>query len=298
MLVFAFVVVAFVMTIFVTLAALSSKNALVTGLVFVMFLGGSMLLGYYIIQQTIKSIKESMRLRDFAATNGLEFSEYKPPDNQPGLIFGCGDSRMFTKQLTFRGPSTQTFFGNYQYTTGSGKSRQVHTYGVLRISISRKLPHVVLDARSNNFLGKVSNISFLDSSQKIELEGDFSTFFDVYAPRDYGRDMLYWLTPELMEILKTHFAQFDIELVDNHVYLYKHKDFTLDQTGVKNILETAEWLHGEFEQNTRRYSDDRVGSFAANTVSEPGRRLKKKIPWWLIVGFILWVVFEAIRIIR
>src|SRR5690606_3882696 len=98
----------------------------------------------------------------------------------------------------------------------------------------------------------------------------------------YERDMLYWLTPELMQLLKTHFASYDIEVMDNYVYLYSRNTFALDETGIKNLLSLSGWLHEEFEENTHRYSDERVGSFAANAITQPGRRLKRKFQWWTL----------------
>jgi hypothetical protein len=290
-------VFAFMTGVFASVISSILQSTAATVTVWAVFGLGSVLAMYLLVRATVNSMKKSMQLKDFAATNQLTFHENKAPLDHPGVLFQYGDSRMFTRQLIVP-DSTQAVVGNYQYATGSGKSRRVHTYGVLRVTLSRKLPHVVLDARSNNFLGHISNISYLDSSQQIQLEGDFNSFFTVYAPGDYGRDMLYWLTPELMEILKTHFAQYDIELVDNYVYLYAQQDFQLNQTGITNLLATAAWLHNEFEDNTKRYRDDRVGSFAANIVAEPGRRLKQKFPWWIIVGILIWILVQFLDAIR
>ncbi len=287
----------FILTAVVRSVVPGSTGTVTIGLGWVLSAVLIMLAMWFIIKSTARVVAQTMRLRDFALANNMGFQLTAPPNNQPGTMFQYGSSRYFDQVITLPGTS-KAMIGNYRYTTGSGKNRQVHTYGVVRVSLSRKLPHVMLDATSNNFLGRISNFGGFDSEQRIELEGDFNKFFSVYAPTNYGRDTLYWLTPELMDLLKTHFTAYDIEVIDNYAYLYSNRTFGLDETSVKNLLGLAEWLHDEFEENTRRYSDERVGSFATNTIAQPGRRLKRQIPWWFIVGAVIWIIIQLLSNFR
>lgn len=249
----------------------------------------------YVVWRSLKqSALTALRAKSFAEANKLRLlghADTQDPTLHPGLIFQLGSDRQFVPAFEFPN-NANTIVGNYQYTTGSGKNRRVHQHGFVRIRLSRKLPHVLLDATSNNFMRRVSNLSTFKDEQKIELEGDFNQYFNTYAPVNYGRDTLYWLTPELMELLKIHMSSYDIEVVDNYVYVYSQGSFSMNEQTMPKLLDLAAWLHHEFEENTDRYSDERVGSFTANVIAEPGKRLKKGVPWLAIIATIVYIIIE------
>src|SRR5690606_22500563 len=74
-----------------------------------------------------------LRLDRFAAANGLVFSPSDADPQYPGAIFAIGDSRRATDHLrTADGRFLD--FGNYQYSTGAGKSRRTHIWGFLALN--------------------------------------------------------------------------------------------------------------------------------------------------------------------
>lgn len=241
-------------------------------------------------------ILKGMRLNAFATRNGLTLLE-GPPTGEAGTIFDHGHSRQFSAGL--RTPDSEGLtVANYQYTVGSGKNSRTYTYGVIRCNLSRKLPNVLIDATSNNFMKRFSNLGGFGSSQKISLEGDFDQFFNVFCPEGYGRDTLYWLTPELMELLKKYMANYDLEVVDNHVYAYSDTTFQFDQQGILSGLQLANWLQAEFEQNTHRYSDERVAAAQqTNQIATPGRRLSRSTSLAGSVILLAYLLYLAVRII-
>lgn len=242
-----------------------------------------------------RSALRSLRYTKFAEANDITILTTKTTTH-PGLTFGLGHSQKFNPGFELP-DKAQTNFGNYTWVTGSGKNSRTHHQGFVSINVSRKLPHVVLDAQKNNRFANISNLPVgLKARQQISLEGDFDKHFTVYCPADYGRDTLYWLTPELMALLIDKFSDYDVEVVDNYVYLYPNGAFKLDQPTIENIVSLAEWLYQEFEDNTHRYSDERVASFTANIVDKDGRRLKKGISAGTIISaiiFALWVAFNV-----
>ncbi len=239
-----------------------------------------------------RHITRILQIKKFAETNNITYLDGEP-NNQPGLIFQPGNSKRFYPALEL--PNTpHLIFGNYRYTIGSGKSRQTYRYGFIRVQLSRKLPHVILDATSNNFMGRFSNLAWFGTKQRIELEGDFNKYFSVHCPENYGRDTLYWLTPELMELLKNHMSNYDIEIVDNYVYAYTRSRFKLHEQTIRSLIGLGSWLHHEFEENTHRYSDERIGSYAANVVAKQGRRLKQRFSWISIAVVILYITIRIL----
>lgn len=238
-----------------------------------------------------RSLQESLRIKTFAEANNIQYLNGQP-SGQPGVLFQYGHTRSFAPALALPG-KVGAMFGNYKYVTGSGKNQRTHRNGFVRCQLARKLPHVLLDATSNNFIKMISNLGSFDANQRIELEGDFNEYFNVYTPSGYGRDALYWLTPELMELLKNHMNTYDIEVVDNYVYAYSATPFKINEQTIKALLTLVNWLDYQFEQNTRRYSDERVGSFMANVVSQPGRRLKRHVSWLAIAGVVFYIILRV-----
>lgn len=249
---------------------------------------------FYAIRKFLRaSVIKSLRMQAFVAANKLDYPQGAAV-GESGLLFSRGHSRVFTGG--FRFPDTGHLeIANYSYTEGDGRNSRTYARGIIRCDVSRNLPNVLLDATSNNFMGRFSNLGSFSGGQRIEVEGDFNKYFTVYCPADYATDTLYWLTPELMQLLKERMANYDIEVVDNHVYAYSSHTFTFNEPAIRELLQLGEWLRAEFEQNTRRYADDRVAnSSVTNVVATPGKRLKQRVSWVSIAGVILYIVLRLL----
>ena len=240
------------------------------------------------------------RMDKFATANGMLFSPNDPNPAYPGTIFQIGDSRQavdHVRSVSSEGQSRFIDFGNYRYSTGSGKNRTTRTWGFLAFHLDRKLPHMVLDAKSNNgFFGTNLPASF-DKSQILSLEGDFDRYFTLYCPQQYERDALYIFTPDLMALLIDEASPFDVEIVDDWMFVYATIPF---QTGDANmyarLFRIVETVGAKTLTQSDRYVDERVGDFAANIVAPQGTRLKRRVSVGaiiigvIVVGFWLWAV--------
>lgn len=223
------------------------------------------------------------RMDAFARANSLVFAPESAGPALPGMIFGIGSrprSRDRFRRIEGRGLD----YGNYEYTTGSGKNRTTHRWGYLALELDRALPHMVLDARSNNsFLGTNLPASF-QRDQRLSLEGDFDRYFTLYCPREYERDALYVFTPDLMALLIDEAAKVDVEIVDRWMLLYSSSPFALHEPEVQRRLGAiVDTVGTETLDQTERYRDERIPSFAANYVAPAGQRLRKGIPVGVVV---------------
>lgn len=268
----------------VIMMAISNKDAFIA-LPLIAFL---LVVGVTVIYSWIGRIRTTLSLERFSIANSFFFTEKMIDPGYSGLLFNHGHSRIATNAIDgiYKGRDFSLF--NYSYTIGGGKNRQTYRYGVIRVHLSRRLPHVVLDAKANNLLGKLSNLpSFFSASQKLQLEGDFNIYFNLYVPEGYGIDALYFLTPELMALLVDKGQKYDIEVVDNVLFLYRAEPFKCEEQMLQEAFDIIEHLGGEFEENTERYRDERVGSKVLNTVAMPGRRLKQGVGWPVVVFIII-----------
>ena len=219
------------------------------------------------------------RLDTFAQANGLVFSQMDANPSYPGAIFNNGDSR---KALNHLRSASDRFLdmGNYQYTTGSGKNRSTHNWGFMALHLDRKLPNMVLDAKANNGLFGGTN-----------LPAYFDKYFTLYCPQQYERDALYVFTPDLMALLIDNAAPFDVEIVDDWMFVYSARPFnSADPAVYQRLFQIVDTVGKKTLSQTDRYVDERIGSFAANIVAPQGQRLKRGLPIGaviVIVGFLL-----------
>ncbi len=233
-----------------------------------------------------------LRLTRFAAANQMLFSASQPSPSYPGAIFNLGDSR---KALNHLVSATDRFLdiGNYQYMTGSGKSRSTHNWGFMALNLDRKLPNMVLDSKANNGMFGTTNLpATFAKNQVLSLEGDFNEHFTLYCPKEYERDALYVFTPDLMALLIDEAAPFDVEIVDDWMFVYSSTPFrSLDPAVYARLFRIVDTVGAKALAQTDRYVDQRVGDFAANIVAPQGRRLKRGFSVATVVFVIVWAAF-------
>ena len=167
------------------------------------------------------------RITRFAAANGLRYG-HDEQVSYPGIIFDTGTDRTAERRLTTTA-GRRVEIGNYRYTI-SGENREnarVYGWGYVVITLDRRLPHLLLDAKANNssvFGIRTSNLPVdLARDQKLSLGGEFDDKFTLYAPSDYGRDAFYIFAPDLMALFIDRLGTFDVEIVDDTMFVYGNR---------------------------------------------------------------------------
>lgn len=228
------------------------------------------------------------KLYKFATANhiALLIDQPVPTDQYSGMIFDEGHSQRIDEALHL---PNNIEIGNYQYTTGSGKNQSVHIWGYAKVPLTRRLPQMVLDAKSNNIF-EFTNLPDSFRGQEMMLEGDFNNYFTLYAPKQYDVDARYVFTPDVMAALIDYGSKYDIEVVDDQLYLYSKTAIVLDDaTTLQQLMQVVNVIGSELIDQSRNYSDDRIGDSRANIVAEPGRKLKQKIATPGIVSIMVFV---------
>ncbi|MCI2956416.1 hypothetical protein MN032_01820 [Agromyces atrinae] len=160
--------------------------------------------------------------------------------------------------------------------------------GYLAITLPRRLPHMVLDGRSNG-RGMLVRPR---RDQRLDLEGDFNSHFRLFVPKGYERDALYVFTPDLMALLIDETGDMDVEVRDDRLIVFRPGGFDLSNPATWQRFERIrETLGAKALTRTDRYVDERaaqpLGSVAApGDVGADGARLKTRLPWgvWLGIG--------------
>lgn len=234
--------------------------------------------------------KKLARLYKFAQLNGLQMIANRLDPGYTGMIFDDGHTRTIREALVFNDGGE---IGNYVYTTGSGKNQTYHPWSYVRIKLSRRLPHMVLDAKKNNlFFGKVSNLpDAFDRNQTLTLEGNFNDHFTLYAPKEYEHDALYVFTPDVMAAVIDAGQDYEMEVVDDMLMLYSQKHFDLtSEDQLQKVFAIINKIGGELRDQTDYYADERTANRQMNVVAEQGRRLKTSATAGTIISFIIFVV--------
>ncbi|MBC7869088.1 hypothetical protein H7X69_02840 [Candidatus Saccharibacteria bacterium] len=250
--------------------------------------------------QQRKLLTTRVRLHRFATANGLKYLPVTTDPPHSGIIFSVGRDRRAENRL-MSGQANQYEIANYQYVTGSGKNRSVITYGYICVYLDRNLPNMVLDSKQNNirvFGAQLSNLPItFHKDQILELEGDFNKYFTLYAPKEYERDALYIFAPDLMALLIDEASTYDVEIVDDRLYVYSNTSFGLEDPAVlERLFKIIATVGKKTVTQTDRYADERTGEMVVqNIVAQPGRRLKRKTGWFLTALTIIYVSYQIIQ---
>ena len=230
------------------------------------------------------------RLDRFARANGMRFQPRDVERSYPGEIFHIGRDQKVLEHLTTGGRFLD--IGNFSYITGSGKSQTTHHWGFLALYLDRAMPNIVLDAKSNNSLFSSNLPVVLDKKQVLHLEGDFDQHFTLYCPGEYEQDALYIFTPDLMSLLIDEAAPFDVELIDQWMFVYSSRMFQLtDPAVLQRLFTIADTVGAKALDQTARYADDRIGDPSVNIVAPQGARLKRGVSVLGVVIIAAFLVF-------
>jgi hypothetical protein len=72
---------------------------------------------------------------------------------------------------------------------------------------------------------KISNVGLHDGLEKLNLEGDFDKFFDVFIPKGSEVDALSVLTPDIMALMVDMGRDFNLEINGHAVILSSEEDY-------------------------------------------------------------------------
>jgi hypothetical protein len=213
------------------------------------------------------------RLTRFALDNGLSYRPTSPRPSYPGLLFGHGLIAEVYNHLT---SVEGRYFDLGNYSVALGRQDGLTTqagHGFIAINLDRRLPNIVLKTTKRNGVISHLPVSVVDANT-VQLEGNFNDAFTLHCPVGYERDALYVLTPDLMTLLIDETASFDVELVDDWMFVYSSEEFDLtDPELVSRLFRILDTVGDKAVTQTRGYRDERIGSYSANIVAPPGRRV-------------------------
>lgn len=230
---------------------------------------------YVYWQYRVKIRAAKTQLSHFADDNNFVFVESNEDISESGTLYKHGYDRRERYILSGVFSDLPARISNYEYSTGSGRSRQDHTVRVMRLELPNKLPHMVIDCLIESDTAVSTLPITFNASQKLELEGDFYKYFNLYAPDKFAVSALALIAPDAMDALMRMKSLCDIEIIDRYIYFYWPK-FEITQQNYQNNFETAAVVMEEIQKKlvNGSLSKDLTIAKEVSSKSAPGVRLK------------------------
>ncbi|POH62638.1 hypothetical protein C3B61_17515 [Cryobacterium zongtaii] len=287
-------------------------SMVITGLVMI---GGGVFFGWFFLRFSTRrgTPKRHYRLSRFATDNGLSY--------EPGPITGAhvtpwASRGLLTLTRVMRPVSEVSErsieFANHELRYGVAGTGTAQFGGFCAVRLSTRLPHILLRAQD----GPGDRFTLVDlpaSSQRLSLEGDFNDYYTLYCPEKYERDALYLFTPDVMARLIDRVRGFDVEIIDDWLFLVSSRDVvTLDPDAWQALYDAVGALSDKIGR-WERWRDDRMPAVPRVTtgtdagtaavelkpaprsgrVAKRGRRLRMRLgvgTWIGLIAFALLMV--------
>jgi hypothetical protein len=187
-------------------------------------------------------IYSSDPLKSFAQANNYGFLSYGFLPDQSGLIFDIGYGPEFSDIVYGLYRNWPFYLFVYSYSIDDQESSKRYARTVLSIDCMAPLPSFVLRKYRllQIFEEEGESLRAHGYTQKIELEGDFDKYFQVFIKPDTQVEVLTILTPDFMELIMK-LDQYEIEVTeDGKLYVYYHSTIKRKQdlTDTYAIIET------------------------------------------------------------
>lgn len=189
-----------------------------------------------------KSGYSAIRLSNFAIANGFTYqyginSNGEAKKIQFGGVIGSENQGIIASNII------SGHYKDIKFTLFNPYLKGLYT--IMKIELANEYPHIVLDSSSNNPF--ISNIGhFFDNSARINLEGDFNSYFKVYSKAP-ASDTLRVLSPDMMGLMIDMGKKYDIEIVGNSLHIISNYAFS-DTAGVKYFFDLADTLMDKLDR--------------------------------------------------
>lgn len=156
------------------------------------------------------------------------------PEPLGGVIGSMGDTRTVFEHVagTYGTYGVRLVTQTVEYKPESENGRYSRSYRVLELTTRQDFYHVFIDSKGNHQSLFSSAMNILSRSvrgnPRLRVEGDVHKFFDIYVPKGDDYKSLVTLTPEKLLALRDYGTKFDVEFVDNKIYL-------ISRNKIKNV---------------------------------------------------------------
>ncbi len=208
---------------------------------------------------------------ELALARGWHYNLEIDPRSFPATLFARDGRHWVENSVHVHEPMYIEIANLVAQTTQRASGRE--EYGFIAIGLDRRLPHMYLESAARQSRPRAYPIPFR-TDQRLPLEGDFDRWFRLYCPKEYETDALYVITPDVMALMIDEAAGFDIEIVDDWLFVIARAPFDMADPAVLDFAErVARTLGRRTEHQSTGYRDER--SEETGFIDAAGARLRR-----------------------
>jgi hypothetical protein len=205
----------------------------------------------------LKVILQRIFVEMYAQKNNLSFEPYGISADLEGRLFSISSSESMGNILSTTVEDFLVRIFNYQFTVGSGKSKETKKFTVSEISFNKvDFPYILLQSRSMKKYTPL-NVFNDNSERELPLDKGFGRKFKLYAKEGYETEVFQIFSEELLTHLQRRSSHFSIEFSKNKIYIYddiaigNERDLDILLNLTKKIITSSgpfiERLHDDFD---------------------------------------------------
>lgn len=167
--------------------------------------------------------------KQFAELNGWKYKSYSDPNQEQGIMFRQGHSRIIYNCVEGIIDERNFRVFSYNFSIGSGKHRKTYFYTVFAFKFKGSFPNIYLNNKVNSYSIKVG--------EPIPLPTEFEKSFSLSAPKEYEIEALEIFTPDVLASLLDNKFNHDVEFINQEMLIFSD-----------GWINTAEELAKEFKR--------------------------------------------------
>ncbi len=157
-------------------------------------------------------------MKQFARANHFRYKRRMDYSKEKGLLFNKGRNRKAFNLVEgeFEGLPLRLF--NYKYTVGHGDTKRTYKHTVFSAEFNTQLPHMYLDSEKNSRKINPKDLKYTPLEAK-----EFNDRYSLYITEGQHITALRIFEPDFMAELIDLPEHFDIEFIDNLIYISEDK---------------------------------------------------------------------------
>lgn len=180
-------------------------------------------------------------MEQFAKANNMTFQVEGLPENLDSKFFAKGSwqSGYYLITGSFNGLPLCLF--DYEYVTGSGRSRQYDYFTIFRLDMKTPLPPLIFQ---QNWFCSVSDLPESNPEhemRKIILEGKYDDAFSLLAGDGFEIEALQIFDLDFLAKMKSDWKEFSLEFINDYVYIF-HRNYVTTSEELCDMYRLARYI--------------------------------------------------------
>ena len=204
-------------------------------------------------------------MQQFAQSIGFTYAPSTSLSTVSGYLFNVGDKQFLQDVLegTYT-PKTASLSAQsigarpipmriytLRFEVQNGKNHQTRYYTICESTLQSTVPDMLLYSLNSFGFGEGQVSDWFSGDETIALEGDFTKYFRLRAPRGKEQEVYEIFTPDVMAHLIDTAQGLNFELAGNKLYIYMTHAIS-KASDMQTMFDRSTYLIGLFEKNTAR----------------------------------------------